>query len=371
MMRALVLAALAVAVLAPTARAYPQFQLSRDQTCASCHFVPSGGGGLLNENGITTAESISQFGTTGDFMYGKVPTPDWLQLGGEFRASWGYLQTPQKYLVGFPMQADLYARAVWKGFSVVGELGYRPATYGTVSQPIPVWSREHYVMWQSNAGGTDGLYVRAGRFMPVFGLRLAEHPDYTRRYGGTPLYSETYGAAIEYVKAAWEVHVTGFVQDPLIDDVRENSGGAAYGEARVNDHASIGAGAMVEVSADDKKYRGDLTAKYYLKGPDLLLSGEGQFVRQTVDAGGTANQLVSYLMASWFLPDGLLLDVAWGHYDEDLAVKNLDRDAFDVNFHWFATSHIEVVLNARAELIGQTAGGPTGSYVLLQGHYRL
>ena len=370
-MRALVLAALAVAALAPAAAAYPQFQLSRDQTCTACHFVPSGGGGLLNENGIATAESISQFGTNGEFMYGKVPTPDWLQLGGEFRASAGYLRTPQQYLTGFPMQADLYARAVWKGFSVLGELGYRPAPYGPVAQPVPVWSREHYIMWQSNAGGNDGLYIRAGRFMPVFGLRFAEHPDYTRRFGGTPLWSETYGAAVAYVVPQWEVHVTGFAKDPIMDRVRQNSGGAAYGEVRMTEQAQVGAGAMVEVSDVDKKYRADLTAKYYFKGPDLLLEGEAQYVRQTVDGGGSANQLVSYVMASWFLPHGMLMDVGYGHYDSDLAVKNLDRDAFDLNYHWFVSSHFEAVLNARLELIGQTAGGPTGSYVLIQGHYRL
>jgi hypothetical protein len=51
-------------------------------------------------------------------------------------------------------------------------------------------------MWRTNPGTPFGLFVRAGRFMPVFGLRFAEHPMYTRRFGGTPLYGDTYGAAI-------------------------------------------------------------------------------------------------------------------------------------------------------------------------------
>src|SRR5678815_1335285 len=117
--------ALGVALLvvaAPRAAAYPQYQLSRDQTCTSCHVSPAGGG-LLTENGYNVAE------------------------------------------------------------------------------------REHYVTWQQQEGTGQGLFVRAGRFMPVFGLRFAEHPDYNRQYGGTPLYADTYAAAVEYIMPTWEAHL--------------------------------------------------------------------------------------------------------------------------------------------------------------------
>ena len=59
-MKALVTVALALALaLAPgVAAAYPQFQLSKDQTCTSCHLSPAGGL-LLGENGLATADTIS------------------------------------------------------------------------------------------------------------------------------------------------------------------------------------------------------------------------------------------------------------------------------------------------------------------------
>ena len=43
--------AAALTLVGGTAHAYPQFQMSRDQTCTGCHLSPSGGG-LLNENGL-------------------------------------------------------------------------------------------------------------------------------------------------------------------------------------------------------------------------------------------------------------------------------------------------------------------------------
>ena len=96
-------------------------------------------------------------------------------------------------------------------------------------------------MRQSDEGSPTGLFVRVGRFMPVFGLRFAEHPDYTRRYGGTLLYGATYGVAAEYITDKYEGHVTGFIKDPLIDPVQHANGVAAYAEVRVSPH-SVGRG---------------------------------------------------------------------------------------------------------------------------------
>ena len=67
----------------------------------------------------------------------------------------------------------------------------------------------------------------------------------------------------------------------------------------------------------------------------------------------------------------LMLDLGIGHFDSNLRIKNLDRDCIDLNFHWFTTSHLEFVLNARYELIGFGAGGEPGAYALIQAHYRL
>src|SRR5262245_5246144 len=125
----LVAAALASGVAA-RAYAYPQFQMSRDQTCTGCHISPAGGG-LLTENGLVTAEAISQWGTPAGFFYGKIPTPRWLVLGGDLRGASGYVQTPEKLLASFPMQIEAYARAVLgAGFSLQVDVGAREPQFG-------------------------------------------------------------------------------------------------------------------------------------------------------------------------------------------------------------------------------------------------
>src|SRR3569833_4473968 len=90
------------------ALAYPQFQLSRDQLCSSCHLAPEGGG-MLNENGGVFAENFSGFGTMPEFMYGKIPLPSWLGLGGAHRGASGYVATPQQFFFNDTLKSEIYS----------------------------------------------------------------------------------------------------------------------------------------------------------------------------------------------------------------------------------------------------------------------
>jgi len=371
------LALLAVAVvasLAGVAEAYPQFQLSRDKTCTGCHLSPAGGT-LLNENGESVSESMATIEQSGAFFYGAISLPDWLVLGGDFRAATGYIQTPEKVLATFPMQNEVYANArLPSDLSFHVTAGLRPPTIDAATRDPGknfLWSREHYLMWRTNPGTPSGLFVRGGRFMPVFGLRFAEHPMYTRRFGGTPLWGETYGLAVEYISEIFEVHGTGFIADPIFEPVRHASGGAVYAEQRPFEQLSLGGGAMIEVSEDDKKLRGAVTGKYYVPGPDLLLQTEVQFMNQRIDGGGAPIQLIWNFVLSRYMGPGLLLDLGLGHFDSNIRIKDLDRDCVDVNLHWFATSHVEILFNGRFEALAFGRGGDPHAYALLQAHYRL
>ena len=115
-MRAIAIAVIAMLVaVARPAHAYPQFQLSKDQTCSSCHISPAGGG-PLTENGLNVAQNTSQWGTAPEFFYGKIPTPSWLTLAGDLRGAAGFFDSVEKSFVAFPMQAELYANAAFDAF---------------------------------------------------------------------------------------------------------------------------------------------------------------------------------------------------------------------------------------------------------------
>jgi len=361
-----------IVALARVAHAYPQFQLVKDQTCSSCHLSPAGGG-LLSENGMATAENISQFGMAPEFFYNKLPLPKWLELGGELRGAGGYDDAGiTKGAIVFPMQAELYAAATFDAFSLHVTAGLRDPQYVVPNSYDPATlfaSREHWVQWQQKPGET-GLFVRVGRFMPVYGLRFAEHPDYDRRYGGTPLYGETYAAAVEYLDPKWEVHATGFIVDPLFDSSEKGNGGTVYAEARLTDTTLVGVESKLDSTPDDRKIYGGVTAKQ-LVTKTLLVEGEVQLVHQRIFGGsGVDGQLVATVVGSYFLGP-FLFDLGVNVYHENLHFILLDQEAVDLNVHWFATSHVELLLTNRFQSRALGADGPASGYSLLQLHYRL
>jgi len=360
--------ALAVSGAARRADAYPQYQLARDATCTGCHLSPAGGG-LLSENGLVVAEQASWLGTNPEALYGA-PLPPWLHLGGDVRGAAGAVSNGTPGGAAYPMQAEVSAAAGARGVTVHVTGGLRRPQGEGGSAAHVLWSREHYLMWQQHPDGSEGLYVRAGRFMPVLGLRLAEHVAYTQRFGASPLYGEAYAAAASYVSRALEVHATGFVHDSIASAVEHGDGGALYAEARLGAHAALGAGAKYASSDEVHRTYAGLTGKLYLPGADLLLQAEAQLIHQRLLPGGTVDQLAAYFLATRPLVRAWLLDVGLGHYAQDVSVMGLYRDCVDVNVHWMTTSHLEWLVTTRLELL-DGGGGPNGGYALLQVHYRI
>ncbi len=375
MNRTVLILAFAIVATVGDAHAYPQFQLDRERTCTGCHVSPSGGG-ILNENGLNVAQSMALLTSTPEFFYGKFPTPSWLLLGGDLRSAAGYMHTPTNVLTYFPMQIEAYGNATFGQFTIHANLGYRPPQNGNEAL-TSVWSREHYVMWQQNAGENQGTYLRLGRFLPVYGLRLAEHPVYTRRYGPTPLYADTYGANVSLIKPGYEAHLTAFVRDPLIDPVDHSNGVMAYAEVRPTEKIALGAEGMFKKSKDDTRFGGGVTGKTYIAAAKLLLQAEVQYINQVIDksafnrAGGAPLQLLAYLMGTVSPTDYLMVDVGLGHYDSNFRIKHLDRDCVDLNLHVFLDSHLELLWTNRYEALSFGKGGPASGYSLLQIHYRL
>jgi hypothetical protein len=136
--------------------------------------------------------------------------------------------------------------------------------------------------------------VLAGRFAAPYGLRLADHTAYIRRYLGYNLLDETYSAGVGYLASSIEVHATGFVYDPLQGAARKEAGGAILVEAQPGDGV-LGASARASVAPTSTRLQAGVHAKYYLDAPKLLLQGELDTVREIFDGGVSRNQLAAYV----------------------------------------------------------------------------
>ncbi len=197
----------ALALAAASAGAEPMF-LSRQYTrCTSCHYSPTGGG-LLTPYGRSL--SRNELSTTGRSSPGASPPAKgrgeesflWgalgdrlgpVALGIDVRPSHLSLDLggPASSSRDFLMTADLLAAWRTHGLTAYGEVGRKPPI-GT--EGASVYSYEHWLGYQSE----EGLGLRVGRFLPAYGVRLADHTALTRSALGFDKYDQVYALEVSH-----------------------------------------------------------------------------------------------------------------------------------------------------------------------------
>jgi hypothetical protein len=366
-------------LLAAPAAAYPHFQRSSGSVrCAQCHISPAGGG-VLSAWGIEESADTLSGGGDGRFLHGAIELPEWLIVGGDARVAAlanDVGGTDGTELAAFPMQADLAIGVKTGAWTVVGIVGARgrvrsgdPDTTSTANQVTDtslasyVISREHYVMWRPDEAG--GIYVRAGRFAAPYGLRLADHTAYVRRYLGYNLLEETYGIGVGYLADSVEVHATGFIYDPLQGSgARKEAGGAILVEAQPGDVLVIGASARAGIANDNTRVEAGVHGKLWLEGAKLLLQGEVDGVHESIGR----NQLAAYIGPTLIAAKGLYTGIAYQAFAEDLAIHSVLRQGLDAWTSYMPRAHFEIMANARAQRIGPHENA---YLAMLQLHYYL
>jgi hypothetical protein len=279
------------------------------------------------------------------------------------------------------MQAELYGRAAFgdSGISLYVAGGLRGATRasqtGALIHSTELISREHYLMWKPSA---TGPYVRLGRFYAPYGLRMAEHIYYVRRFTGFNLYEETYNLSGGYLDENWEVHATAFTKPPagfpgVLQSVGvRGNGGAIYGERRFASIAAVGLQGRVVVNSDQRVSQGGGIAKLWVEPAKVLLMGELNLIRHDVTTGVAFNQLTSFLGGTFIPIKGLMVGLAAERYQEDLRIATTAHNAFDLQIQLFPWAHCEVYMLGRYLMTGSAqSDGDQGSLAMLQLHYYL
>lgn len=131
LLRRLFLLLLFLVVSAKQSFGYPEMNRHGYANCTACHVGPNGGGILTPYGRQLSQELLSTWGKEDEskFLYGIFRLPDWLNLGGDFRAVQTYLNSPKieqgKFIF---MQADLEAAASHKRWHLVATLGRQEPT---------------------------------------------------------------------------------------------------------------------------------------------------------------------------------------------------------------------------------------------------
>jgi len=366
----LIVAVVAVVVAPTAAGAYPEFQFSLGaERCGACHLSPSGGG-LLNDYGRDEAGRTISAGGDGRFLHGLWQPPSGLALGGDARFAGGDKQLAgRNEQLAFPMQLDVHVRASIGPVSLSLTAGVR----GGAREPSPpllerLASREHYVTYERAE-----YLVRAGRFFPVFGLRLSDHTAYVRRFLGFGLLEEPYAVELAHLGDDAEARLTGFVPQPIAflgAGYRAKGLAATYERRLADDTALLGAQTRVAASPDEARYTIGSFGKWWWKGSGLEWLAELDLQRQTFRVGPSRTQVAAYLGASRWVARGWLITGAAHAWEPDVTLRKARRDAVEIDLQYFPRAHLELHLLTRVAEQGNAIDDP-GFLSLLQLHYYL
>jgi hypothetical protein len=189
-------------LLAGAARATgePIFLSRQYSRCTNCHFSATGGGLLTPYGRSLSREELSTFGRSPasaapgheqEFLFGLLDGATGpLSLGLDLRPSHlgisaGGFETTRNFL----MNAELTAAYRHERWTFYGQLGRQPRGDDT-----RVTSFEHWIAYQKERG----LGVRAGRFIPAYGIRLADHTSFTRAFNDLDNDDQVYGLELSY-----------------------------------------------------------------------------------------------------------------------------------------------------------------------------
>ena len=166
--------------------AEPMFLSRQYNRCTSCHYSATGGG-LLTPYGRSL--SRQELSTTGRSPAGAAPTTPGhgeesflygalgdslgpLELGLDTRPSHVRIDSSGVTSdMDILMTADLQAAFRSHGFTVYGEFG---------RQPLFTDTRWDSYEWWASYESDKGLGIRAGRFLPAYGVNFADHTSFNR-----------------------------------------------------------------------------------------------------------------------------------------------------------------------------------------------
>lgn len=309
-------------------------------SCSSCHVAPSGGGAVTAYGRGASQSIMSTWGRVGEEAIGQGiwEPPDWLEVGGDFRYINANLRGPgYDDHKKFAMQYDLeLAFSPVKPITFVASYGY----YGP--DRIAEW-RRNYLKLQIS----DMVSLRAGRFMPAYGIGFADHRLPTRAGLGLGEGDETYNIEAALISSFGEIFVAGVFGDETSVGLNDGAGYAVASDSRsgvvakaalfLGPRSQLGASVMGLSSVDH--YR-QAFGPYVIVGITDSIYFLGEYDRRFED-GKTAD-----------LAAGRLGFEAWRGVHLSLIgdVEGL-RHAAGAQFQWLPRPHWEFLAEAKRSIL--------------------
>jgi hypothetical protein len=344
--------------------------------CGSCHTDPSGGETLTKMGRVESQYLLSAGGETiedpkssSGFLFGAIPEPDDVRLGGSYRHMLLYtapVPTVPSTIRQFPMQLDVYGSGTFGRFVIEASLGVARGIQGSAhvrgaqinKEPgdgFIVLSRSHYLgLWL-----TEDTLLRVGRLNLPFGVRIPEHVSWVREATRTDRESDQqHGASLTYTRGRWRTDamlvIGNFQLNP--DRFRERgfTGTLAY---LLTPTLEVGSSVLVTRAQEDAltrvensvRYAYGLNARYGLS-PKVSVLGEFDLLKEA----GRNRGLTGFVQADYeplrglhFMLTGEVLDQGLFTGADAEAVRGAGAPRYGswVSVAWFPMPHLDFRLD--------------------------
>lgn len=254
--------------LADRVAAYPNFIGYGYSTCITCHYNNHGSGALNDYGRALFAQEIAarpfisakvtdeQLADRSGFIPG-VELPWWIRPGIKYRGLWFERNTTTSNAVSnfVQMQREIDLALHFdqsQRFVAVFSLNYlpKPADLYGKGQLQDSFYREQYLRVKA----TKNLFVLAGLFDQVYGVRVIDHTAYSRGGLGLDQYSQTHGLTMQWAESKWEVAAQYHAGNLNAKPENQQKGWSFTGEYEISDKHRFGS-SLLMTDTDTKSYR--------------------------------------------------------------------------------------------------------------------
>ncbi len=290
----------------------PYISFQTQQACSACHINPTGGG-MRTEYG--SAYGTYQLPTEGQgesaANLGKLS--DYFSIGGDLRYSFESTKTQgaNKTASGFEVESgQIYIHVSNKSKDLSFYIDQQLA-------PGTAINREAFIIKKFD----NGTYLKAGRMMPVLGIKLEDDTAFTRQVTGFNFDNSDNGIeyGIQSDNAIYTFFATNGTNAVSNDDNQFMLG--ARGEFWI-DNVRVG-GAVAHNARDDSErtmysvFSGYRYEQIIFLGEVTLISNQGNIATPEND------EVVALVEANWLIAQGHNLKVTEEYYDPN---NDIDED---------------------------------------------
>jgi hypothetical protein len=325
---------LSLAFSGQPAVAEPYLAVQKGMQCSSCHSHPAGGGKRTTYGNVfAQSELAARRLGDGDLWTGEINK--WLSIGGDLRASFESVDTPNR---GSTTDSDFRRGTVYLEATLIPN---RLSVYiDQQFSPDGFENLEAYVRLNSK---NTKWFITAGDFYLPYGLRLQDDSAFVRQATGINFTNTDRGLQGGYESGAWST----------IASITDGSGA---GRDSLNKQVSLvssyvqptwRAGVSANVSDDDE---GDRTMFGFFgglnTGPVAWLA-EIDGISDDISPGVTADALAGFLEANWAIRKGHNLKFSYDYLDPNNDISEDQQVRFSLIWEYSPIQFVQTRVGYR------------------------